>query len=101
MKQRDRSEIKSDKKYTIAVILSGIFGVIGIHHFYVERWGMGILDFGLFLGTVFFFISGDLLIAYGLLTIDIIHTVIVTYLLLTGQYRDGKGKLITYPGQNI
>ena len=101
MEQGNKQEIKSDKKYTTAVILSGIFGIIGIHHFYVERWRMGILDFGLFLGTVMFYASGEFLIAGGLLIIDIIHTLIVTYLLLVGQYRDGQGKLITYPGQNI
>ncbi len=92
-------ENKSDKKYTTAVILCGIFGVVGIHHFYVERWGMGIFDFGLFLGTVILFFSGHSLIAEGLFMVDLIHTVIVTYLLLVGQYRDGQGRLICYPGQ--
>ena len=62
---------------------------------------MGILDFGLFIGTLLFYVSGHSLIAGGLFIIDLIHTIIVTYLLLTGQYRDGQGKLITYPGQNI
>ena len=101
MKQENKQEIKSNKKYTTAVILSGIFGIVGIHHFYVERWGMGILDFGLFLGTVLLYFYGQFLIAGGLFIIDLIHTVIVTYLLLVGQYRDGQKKLITYPGQNI
>lgn len=101
MEYGNKQEIKSEKKYTTAVILSGIFGIIGIHHFYVERWGMGILDFGLFIGALFFYISGHFLIAGGLFVIDFIHTIIVTYLLLVGQYRDGKGKLITYPGQKI
>ncbi len=94
-------EIKSTKKYTTAVILSALFGIMGIHHFYVGRWEMGILDFGLFLGTVLCFASDFFLIAGGMLLIDIIHTIIVTYLLLVGQYKDGQGKLIAYPGQHI
>ena len=59
------------------------------------------MDFGLFIGTVVLYFSGQFLIAGGLLFIDLIHTVIVTYLLLVGQYRDGQGRLITYPGQII
>jgi hypothetical protein len=47
------------------------------------------------------YFSGQFLIAGGLLFIDLIHTVIVTYLLLVGQYSDGQGRLITYPGQII
>ena len=101
MEQKNMKEMKSDKKYKTAVILSGIFGVIGIHHFYLERWKMGLLDFGLFSLTVFLYISDYLLYAGGVFIIDTIHTVIVTYLLLIGQYRDGQGKRITYPGQEI
>lgn len=101
MTDENNQEVKSNKRYTTAVILSGIFGIIGIHHFYVERWGMGLLDFGLFTGTVVLYFSEHFLIAGGLFIIDLIHTVIVTYLLLVGQYRDGQGRLITYPGQNI
>jgi TM2 domain-containing membrane protein YozV len=92
---------KPKKKYTTAVILSGVFGIVGIHHFYLGRWGMGLMDFGLFIGTVVLYFSNQFLIAGGLLFIDLIHTVIVTYLLLVGQYRDGQGRLITYPGQII
>ncbi|MAY84177.1 MAG: hypothetical protein CMP59_08595 [Flavobacteriales bacterium] len=94
-------EEASSKKYTTAVMLSGIFGVIGIHHFYVERWGMGIFDLGLFLIFAVYWLQQDYLIAIPLLIIDVVHTVIVTYLLLVGKYRDGSGKLITYPGQKI
>lgn len=101
MEQENKQEIISEKRYTTAVILSGIFGIIGIHHFYVGRWGMGLFDFGLFIGTVFIYISGYFIFAGGLFLIDFIHTVIVTYLLLVGQYRDGNGKLIIYPGQQI
>ena len=94
-------ENKSDKQYTIAVILSGIFGVMGIHHFYVKRWEMGILDLGMFIATFVLYINELFLYAGILFLIDLIHTVVVTYLLLVGQYRDGEGKLITYPGQKL
>lgn len=101
MEPVSKKEIRSDKKYVTSVILAGVFGVVGIHHFYVERWGMGLLDFSLFVATVIFYVFGNPLVGVGLFAIDFVHTVIVTYLLLVGQYRDGKGKLITYPGQKI
>jgi len=34
-----------------------------------------------------------------LLGVDIIHTFIVTILLLIGAYKDGGGNVVTYPGQ--
>tara|TARA_B100000989_G_scaffold145667_1_gene108574 strand:- start:1063 stop:1233 length:171 start_codon:yes stop_codon:yes gene_type:complete len=53
-------------------------------------------------------IVGVILIAAGLdlpgiiiLCIDVIHTFVVTILLLVGAYKDGNGDLVTYPGQNI
>lgn len=101
MKSRNKQDVASNKKYTTAVILSGVFGIIGIHHFYVERWGMGFFDFGLFLGASILYFNDYMLAASSLFIIDIIHTVIVTYLLLIGQYKDGQGKLITFPGQKI
>jgi len=96
----NRSTI-SEKKYLTAVILSGIFGVMGIHHFYVGRWAMGFLDMGLFIGTIVAYVSGNFLVAAVLFIADLIHTVYVTYLLLVGQYRDGQGKIISYPNQKI
>ncbi len=101
MDNNEKSKIVSDKKYTTAVIISGIFGVIGIHHFYVERWAVGFFDLGLFIATMYFYFTDQFVIAGILFTVDLIHTIIVTYLLLVGQYRDGEGKLIIYPGQKI
>ena len=91
----------SDKKYVTAVILSGVFGVMGIHHFYVERWGMGIFDFGLFIAFFYFWLQADYVFAIPVLLVDLVHTVFVTYLLFVGKYKDGSGKLIVYPGQKI
>ncbi len=89
----------SKKSYTTAVILSAIFGVMGIHHFYVGRWGMGLFDFGLFVLTAYCFFTEYIVAAFAFGLIDLIHTVIVTYLLFVGKYKDGGGKYIPYPGQ--
>jgi TM2 domain-containing membrane protein YozV len=96
--------IKSDKKYAIAVILSGIFGVLGIHHFYCGRIAHGAFDLALAIVGIGLMQSDDLtlfMIGLGLFIVDVIHTVVVTYILLVGNYKDGQGKLITYPGQKI
>jgi len=96
--------IKSDKKYTVAVILSGIFGIFGVHHFYCGRISHGIFDLCLSLSGFFFIYSENVkLIVLGLvlLAIDLIHTIIVTFMLLVGSYKDGQGKTITYPGQKL
>lgn len=89
----------SDKTYVTAVILSGIFGIMGIHHFYVGRWAMGIFDLGLFIATVLFYTFELYAVAMLFFAVDLVHTVIVTYLLLVGKYKDGNGNLIKYPGQ--
>lgn len=91
----------SDKKFTTAVILAGLFGTMGIHHFYVGRLGMGLLDVGMFAATCYFFFHQQYAIAGIILLVDIIHTVFVTYMLFTGQYKDGKGNIIPYPGQQL
>ncbi len=91
--------MKSPKSYAVAVILSGIFGVVGIHHFYLERWGMGILDFGLFLATICFFLFGYPGMGFVFATLDLGHTIWVTILLLVGKYKDGQGNIVAYPGQ--
>lgn len=93
--------IPSKKSYVVATILAGIFGIIGIHHFYAGRIAMGVLDLSLFIATCFFYISGDFLIAGILFLGDLTHTVLVTYLLLIGQYKDGNGNFIIFPGQKL
>lgn len=89
----------STKSYGTAVALSGIFGILGIHHFYLERWGMGIFDLGLSIIGFTLIMLGN---PWGMLflLIDFIHTIYVTVQLLIGNYKDGYGKIITYPGQN-
>ena len=92
----------SDKSYVTAAVLAGIFGVIGIHHFYVGRWGHGLFDLSMTVLGVIAITSANgfsALMASGilLLLLDLIHTVYFMYKLIVGEYRDGSGLLIPYP----
>ena len=91
----------SDKSYTIAVCLSAVFGVVGIQHFYLGRLVEATIDLGLFVATIYFFLTGQFLLAFLVGAIDAIHTFIVTIMLLTGTFRDGRGRLVLYPGQKL
>lgn len=91
----------SEKSYTIAVCLSAIFGVIGIQHFYLGRYLEATIDLGLAIATVYFFVSGQFGLAFLFGAADALHTLIVTIMLLTGSFRDGRGRLVMYPGQRI
>ena len=97
----NRPEQPSDKSYTIAVCLSAIFGVVGIQHFYLGRWVEATIDLTLFVGTLYFFFTGQFLLAIVFGAIDGLHTFIVTIMLLTGSFRDGQGRLVLYPGQKF
>jgi TM2 domain-containing membrane protein YozV len=92
---------QSKKKYTTAVCLSGIFGLLGIHHFYLGRWLHGIADLSMTVVAIILIGIGSEVLGYLLLGIDIIHTLIVSIFLLTGSYKDGNGYVIAYPGQTI
>lgn len=94
-------EQPSDKSYTIAVCLSAIFGVVGIQHFYLGRIVEAMIDLGLFIATIYFFITGQIPLALLVGAIDALHTFIVTIMLLTGTFRDGHGRLVLYPGQKL
>ena len=87
----------SEKSYVVSICLAGVFGTVGIHHFYVERWLHGLFDLGLFVLTIFLLFNGQLTLGFFTLLIDIIHTVYVTYKLIVGEYKDGSGKLICIP----
>lgn len=91
----------SEKSYLVAVCLSAIFGVMGVHHFYLGRYLEGLFDFGLFVATLYFYFTGQLVWAFAFLAVDYLHTFIITIMLLTGSFRDGKGKTICYPGQRL
>lgn len=91
----------SDKSYAVAVCLSAIFGVVGVHHFYLGRYVEGTIDFSLFVATLYFFFTGQFMLALLFGAIDGLHTFIITIMLLIGVFKDGKGKIICYPGQRL
>ena len=84
----------SSKSYGVAVSLCGVFGFVGIHHFYIGNHLHGIFDLSLLILGVYFLISGPEGLGISLLIIDIIHTFFVFYKLITEKQKDGSGKLI-------
>lgn len=95
----------SEKSYATAVCFSGVFGLLGIQHFYLGRTLLGFLDLGLSIGA-FVLIYGSestegILFGVLLLVIDVIHSLYVFVKLLAGEYEDGEGRLVMYPGQKI
>lgn len=96
--------IISPKSYGVAVALSAVFGLIGVQHFYLGRYILGITDVSLTIGFVYFiYFAGEkpvfLVIGLVCLALDFLHTLFTTYSLFTGSFRDGHGRLIAYPGQ--
>lgn len=91
----------SPKSYGVAVSLSAVFGFLGIQHFYLGRVGEGLLDVGLSMGWLWFFASGEVALGALCLAADGVHALVVTILLLTGNFRDGQGRIVCYPGQRL
>jgi len=91
----------SEKNYIVAVSLSAIFGVLGIHHFYLGRYIEGSIDLSLAILAVYLYLNGQLGWAILVFVIDSIHTFIITIMLLTGSFKDGKGGYVCYPGQKL
>jgi len=92
---------KSKKSYTVAVCLSAVFGIIGIQHFYLGRYFLGLTDVLLSILTLYCFISGQMLYALFFFSLDFFHSLIVTIMLLTGTFEDGEGYTVCYPGQEL
>jgi len=95
----------SEKSYATAVCFSGVFGLLGIQHFYLGRYLLGLLDLGLSVGAfvLIFYNESTAEIVFGmlLLVIDVVHSIYVLVKLLAGEYEDGEGRLVMYPGQKI
>ena len=95
----------SDKSYGTAVCFSGVFGLLGIQHFYLGRYLLGLFDLGLSIGAfAFIYLSDDtqgVIFGVILLLIDVVHSIYVFVKLLAGEYEDGEGRLVMYPGQKI
>lgn len=83
----------------MAVCLSGVFGVLGVQHFYLGRHLEGLADVAMSVGWVYSFAAGHPLIGVLLLAIDGLHSFVVTIMLLTGSFNDGQGRRVCYPGQ--
>lgn len=95
------SVVPSQKSYVVSVCLSAVFGIVGIHHLYLGRYIEFLFDFSMFVLTLYFFFSGNIIWAFVCGAIDGLHTFIVTIMLLTGSFKDGKGNTICYPGQRL
>lgn len=77
-----------------------VFGVMGVQHFYLRRWDEAVLDVGLTVTAMYFlFIANEPLIGCAVMALDILHTIVVTSMLVVGKFRDGSGKVVAYPGQ--
>ena len=94
-------EQPSRKSYGTAVILSGIFGYVGVHHFYLGRWFEGALDVCLTIGWISGLVYDEEIGFCLFLAADMLHTLVVTIMLLTGSFRDGDGLLVAYPNQKL
>lgn len=81
--------------------LSAILGFIGAQHFYLGRYGEGVMDVALTIGWIYFFFRAKIIFALIFLGFDFLHAFITTIMLLTGSFADGKGKIVCYPGQNL
>ncbi len=94
-------ELPSPKSYTTAVILSSVVGYVGGHHFYLGRWTEGVLDFALTVAWIYCFAQGETVLGLVFLAADLGHAFVVTIMLLTGNFRDGAGRRVCYPGQQL
>lgn len=88
----------SEKKYSTAIALAFFFGVLGVHHLYLRRWGEAALDIGLTV-TALVLLESHPLLALLAFFLDFLHTTVVVSLLIVGKWKDGNGRLVAYPGQ--
>lgn len=84
---------RSPKRYGTAVALCGIFGVLGVHHFYLGNWLHGLLDVGLLVLAVSFYPEPVWVV---FLIVDAVHTMYVFYKLIVGEQRDAQGLIVTW-----
>jgi len=91
----------SPKSYATSVVLSAVFGFVGVQHFYLGRLGEGFLDVGLTIGWIWSLAAGEVFLAVVLILLDFGHSMTVTIMLLTGNFKDGDGRIVCYPGQKF
>ena len=95
------AEQVSPKSYGLAVALSAAVGWVGLQHFYLGRYAEGLLDVALTVGWITALVMGEASIFLVLLLADIGHSLVSTILLLIGSLRDGQGRRVCYPGQQL
>ena len=83
---------KSPKSYGTAVALCGVFGVLGIHHFYLEDYWHGLADIALVILALTFLFQGFDGWFFLTLLLDGIHTIVIFYYLIVEKWRDGQGR---------
>lgn len=77
--------------------LCGIFGTLGIHHFYLKDYAHGVADLVLFTATIYFFVNDDIALFFLALVMDLFHTTAVFFLLIVEKWRDGDGRPVLLP----
>ena len=87
-----RQEPPSPKSYGTAVALSSVLGFVGGHHFYLGRRAEGVLDAALSVAWVVCFALDHIVLGILFVVADFGHALVVTILLLTGNFRDGEGR---------
>ncbi len=91
----------SPKSYVVATAYAAVFGILGVHFFYLGRVGMGLLDLSLSVLGLGLLLGGEPLWGGLILALDFLHSVTVTFRLLVGLEVDGDGRRIIYPGQKL
>jgi TM2 domain-containing membrane protein YozV len=77
------------------------FGFVGVQHFYLGRFAEGLLDLALSVGWISCFATGEILYGVAFALADLAHSLAVTIQLLTGNFKDGRGRVVCYPGQKL
>jgi len=98
--QRDSGHsLVSRRRYGVAVALSAVFGVLGVHHFYLGRHGLGLLDMGMTIVGFALIALDHTALGVLVLAVDFFHGLFETIRLAIGAYHDGDGAVVAYPGQ--
>ncbi len=97
----DRRHLVSPKSYVLSVVLCSLTGILGLHFFYMGRHGYGCFDLGMSIAAGSLLVTGRILEGLAVLAVDYLHSVIMTFRLLTGSEVDGEGRRIIYPGQKL
>lgn len=73
-----------------------------MQHFYLGRYLEGLLDVWLTAAWIYcFFFADKPMLGAIALGADLIHSFVVTIMLLTGNFKDGEGRIVCYPGQEL